>query len=158
MKNYSRFWDFSKARPTNMTICSNQAISFSKKGMSEVLATKYIPITWLSTMMGENIALLKCRCFSNWESWRVVSVQFQWIVSLSFSVALLEIAGQGVFKYIRRARRGQTRWKVKKYFFAGANNRVSTQTDRRDSKKLSSMELIFLDDKGKYILNHRILG
>jgi hypothetical protein len=37
-------------------------------------------------------------------------------------------------------------------------NRVGTQTARRDLKKLSSMELMLLDDKGKYILNFRILS
>lgn len=42
--------------------------------------------------------------------------------------------------------------------FSFLYNRVSTQTARRDLKKLSSMELILLDDKGKYILNLRILG
>jgi len=42
--------------------------------------------------------------------------------------------------------------------FSFLYNRVGTQTARRDLKKLSSMELILLDDKGKYILNFRILG
>jgi len=42
---YFRFWEFSNTRPKSMTICSNQAISFSKKGASEVLSMKYIPIT-----------------------------------------------------------------------------------------------------------------
>jgi len=37
-------------------------------------------------------------------------------------------------------------------------NRVSTQIARRDLKKLSSMELMLLDDERKYILNFRILG
>ncbi len=41
--------------------------------------------------------------------------------------------------------------------FSFLYNRVSTQTARRDLKKLSSMELILLDDKGKYILNFRML-
>lgn len=42
--------------------------------------------------------------------------------------------------------------------FSFLYSRVGTQTARRDLKKLSSMELILLDDKGKYILNFRILG
>lgn len=37
-------------------------------------------------------------------------------------------------------------------------SKVSTQTARRDLKKLSSMNLISLDDEGKYFLNLRALG
>lgn len=42
--------------------------------------------------------------------------------------------------------------------FSFLYNKVSTQTARRDLIKLSSMNLIVLDDEGKYRLNLRVLG
>jgi hypothetical protein len=57
------FFDFSNACPTYTTICSNQAISFSEKGISLVLAIKYAPMTPPIVMMGEIIAVLKARFF-----------------------------------------------------------------------------------------------